>query len=80
MENGTVWSKLQDTNSPLTWKQRGYIAVGTARGLYHLHANNVVHSDIKPENILLDKHLEPKIADFGTNRLLYDMNELYAFT
>ena len=73
MENGSLYKKLQDTKRPLTWKQRGNIAVGIARGLYHLHENGVVHSDIKCLNILLDRHLEPKIADFGTNRLLYNM-------
>ena len=71
MENGTLSNKLLDTERPLNWKQRANIAVGIARGLYHLHANNVVHGDIKGLNILLDKHLEPKIGDFGTNRLLY---------
>jgi len=71
MENGTLYDKLQDTVRPLTWKQRANIAMGIARGLYHLHANNVVHGDIKGQNILLDKHLEAKIGDFGTNRLLY---------
>ena len=75
MENGTLYHKLQDTRHPLTWKQRGNVGVGTARGLYHLHENNVVHCDLKGLNILLDKHMEPKIADFGTNRLLYGMDE-----
>ena len=73
MENGSLYDKLQDTTHPLTWKQRANIAVGIARGLYYLHANNVVHSAIKSRNILLDKHLEPKIADVGTNRVLYNM-------
>ena len=73
MENGTLFSKLQDKKKPLTWKQRANIAVGIARGLYHLHSNNVVHGDIKGQNILLDKHLEAKIGDFGSNRLLYSL-------
>ena len=71
MENGTLHGKLENTEDPLTWRQRANIAIGIARGLYHLHTNNVVHGDIKGQNILLDKHLEPKIGDFGTNRLLY---------
>jgi serine/threonine protein kinase len=52
----------------LKWSTRGNIALGTARGLCHLHANNVIHGDIKGPNILLDKHLEPKIGDFGLAR------------
>ena len=74
MENGTLSSKLLDVNKPLNWSQRANIAVGIARGLHHLHANNIFHGDIKGPNILLDKHLEPKIGDFGTARLLYNLS------
>jgi len=38
---------------------------GIASGLSNLHDNEIVHSDIKPSNILLDKYLKPKICDFG---------------
>ncbi|KAJ1496253.1 kinase-like domain-containing protein, partial [Baffinella frigidus] len=34
-------------------------------GLEHLHAKNIVHGDIKPANILLDKAGVVKISDFG---------------
>ena len=47
---------------------RANIATGTAKGLCHLHANNIIHGDIKSGNILLDRHFEPKIGDFGLAR------------
>ncbi len=70
MPNGSVADRLRrrQGTAPLTWQQRANIALGTARGLRHLHANNVIHGDIKSGNILLDKHFEPKIGDFGLAR------------
>jgi len=57
----------------LEWKQRFNIALGVARGLAYLHHEClewVIHCDVKPENILLDKNFEAKIADFGLAKLL----------
>ncbi|KZV17712.1 receptor serine/threonine kinase [Dorcoceras hygrometricum] len=48
------------------------IAVGIARGLEYLHQGcntRILHFDIKPHNILLDKDLNPKISDFGLAKL-----------
>ncbi|KAL6839390.1 hypothetical protein ACP4OV_030660 [Aristida adscensionis] len=57
----------------LEWKHRFNIALGVARGLAYLHHEClewVIHCDVKPENILLDENLVPKIADFGLAKLL----------
>jgi hypothetical protein len=76
IENGSLASVLFDYQrlSPvLQWGQRYNIALGVAKGLAYLHHEClewIVHCDVKPENILLDKDFEPKIADFGLVKLL----------
>lgn len=44
--------------------------ISLAWGLDHAHQNHIVHRDIKPDNILLDKDKVPKILDFGLVRIL----------
>lgn len=34
-------------------------------GLYILHTNNILHNDIKPQNIVIDRILTPVLVDYG---------------
>ncbi|KAL0431529.1 UNVERIFIED_CONTAM: putative LRR receptor-like serine/threonine-protein kinase [Sesamum radiatum] len=52
------------------WEMRLKIAKGVARGLYYIHEKKHVHGNLKPSNILLDLDMEPKIGDFGLERLV----------
>lgn len=40
-----------------------------ARGLEFAHAENIIHRDVKPSNLLLDKHGIIKVLDLGLARL-----------
>ncbi|EFJ22665.1 hypothetical protein SELMODRAFT_104776, partial [Selaginella moellendorffii] len=57
----------------LDWPKRFSIAVGTAKGLAYLHEEcnqQIIHLDVKPENILLDNNFVAKVADFGLSKLI----------
>ncbi|XP_061347849.1 G-type lectin S-receptor-like serine/threonine-protein kinase LECRK3 [Gastrolobium bilobum] len=72
MSKGSLASFLFDSQRP-TWFQRMQIALGTARGLLYLHeecTTQIIHCDIKPQNVLLDDSCTSKISDFGLAKLL----------
>ena len=39
-----------------------------AKGLRAFHRKDIIHQDLKPENIMIDKHGQAKIIDFGSSR------------
>jgi len=56
--------------SRIEWSSLFRIVQGIAQGLHYLHEQQLVHSDLKPNNILLDSDTNPKITDFGIARIL----------
>ncbi|KAM7497308.1 hypothetical protein LguiA_021722 [Lonicera macranthoides] len=72
MRNGTIASFLFGDTKP-SWDLRTRIALGIAKGLLYLHEEcitQIIHCDIKPQNVLLDECYNSKISDFGLAKLL----------
>jgi len=68
MEGGDLRAALDSIDSPmLHWSSLGrQIALDIVRGLCFLHANNVIHRDLKSKNVLLTADwATAKIADVG---------------
>ncbi|XP_062011873.1 G-type lectin S-receptor-like serine/threonine-protein kinase LECRK3 [Rosa rugosa] len=72
LSNGTLAGFLFGDEKP-SWRQRMEIAYGVAKGLLYLHeecTTQIIHCDIKPQNILLDDNYNARISDFGLAKLL----------
>ncbi len=83
VKDGASAGGLVQPNTPLTLDQyvmrHGQLSAEEAselllkigRAVAYAHASGVIHRDLKPTNILLDKSSEPKIVDFGLARLMH---------
>ncbi|XP_030954455.1 probable LRR receptor-like serine/threonine-protein kinase At3g47570 isoform X3 [Quercus lobata] len=73
MSNGTLEKWLYSHNNCLNLVQRVSIMVDVASALEYLHngqSESVVHCDLKPSNILLDKDMVAHVSDFGIAKIL----------
>ncbi len=49
----------------LNYKETLSIAIQVARGIQAAHAKNIIHRDIKPQNIMISSEGKVKVTDFG---------------
>lgn len=71
IDGGSI-GELLDERTKLPPETVTKMAVGIAEGLAAIHAKEIVHRDIKPDNILLTQDGQPKITDLGLARQLDD--------
>lgn len=76
VQSSTLKKKIQD-EGPLSLLTAVSIAKDIASGLTHAHANNIVHCDIKPHNILMTADGRAKITDFGIARAVTESTLTY---
>jgi serine/threonine protein kinase len=75
MSKGSLEDRLfcRGNTPPLSWQHRFKIAAEIGTGLLFLHQTKpepLVHRDLKPGNILLDRNYVSKISDVGLARLV----------
>ncbi|PKI34315.1 hypothetical protein CRG98_045296 [Punica granatum] len=81
MENGSLDRLLfSEEITLIEWPKLHEITIGTVKGTAYLHEEcqeRIVHYDIKPGNVLLDRNMSPKVVDFVLSKLGNDEGSRY---
>lgn len=63
-------------NSQLPWPTVALYARQVAEALQYVHDNDIVHRDVKPENLLVSDTGDIQLSDFGIAVISYTENEI----
>lgn len=66
----TLFEKEEGGLSELDSTDKLKILYGIASAMKYLHENDIIHRDLKLDNILLDDEKNPKVVDFGFSKCL----------
>jgi len=65
MHQGNLRDVLDRKGENLPWKLRLKLAKDAAKGMAYLHSRNLIHRDLKPQNLLVNSNWSCKVSDFG---------------
>jgi serine/threonine protein kinase len=68
LEGGAMDATLRSRGA-IRWEEALALGVAVAGAIETAHRAGVLHRDIKPGNLLMSTHGDPKLADFGIARL-----------
>lgn len=66
--DGITLKTYIEKKGKLTYKEAVSIAIQVGRGIEAAHNKNIVHRDIKPQNIIISTEGKVKVTDFGIAR------------
>ena len=66
--DGITLKKYIEKKGPLPVKEAVSIAIQVSQGIEAAHNNNIIHRDIKPQNIMISREGKVKVTDFGIAR------------
>ncbi|XBI49688.1 hypothetical protein VPH35_113226 [Triticum aestivum] len=69
LRNGNLQMHLTDGSGGFDWHTCYQTIKGICQGLDYLHKNCISHMDLKPENVLFDEKMVPKILEYGFSRV-----------
>ena len=74
--DGITLKEYMQRNRGVTWEETIDFSCRLLSALSHIHSKNIVHCDIKPQNILVTANSGIKLIDFGIARMAGKLPDL----
>jgi WD40 repeat protein len=74
VEGGTLAARVRQ--GPLPGKEAASLVKQVAEAVGYAHHQGVIHRDLKPGNVLLDREGQAKVTDFGLARMVHEHSDL----